>query len=236
MSKPLVEFSNIHKSYDEKVILNGISFEVYPGETLAIIGPSGTGKSTALKIIAGLEKPDSGEVILRDCRLSMVFQYSALLNSYTVGENVGFALHDSHLPQEEIDKTIVEKLTAVGLVEYTDRLPDQLSGGQQKRVSFARAVAIEPHIILYDEPTAGLDPISSTLVENYIKALAETGSAAGIVVTHQFSTIRRTAQRIICLNKGDIVWAGSVEELDTSDNPFIRQFMDASVTGPFNDG
>jgi phospholipid/cholesterol/gamma-HCH transport system ATP-binding protein len=163
----------------------------------------------------------------------MAFQYSALLNSYTVAENIAFALHDSKFSEEEIAALVHETLDLVELDEFYDSMPDKLSGGQQKRVSFARAIIGNPKIILYDEPTAGLDPITSTLIEDYILKLSKRLKAASIVVTHQLSTIRRTADRIICLFKGGIVWEGAVSQLDTDQNEYIRQFIDGKPDGPF---
>jgi len=233
--RPSIEVKNLHKTFGDKKVLNGVSFTVHRGETVAVIGPSGTGKSTLLKIISGLEEPDEGQIIIHEEKMGMVFQYSALLNSYSVGDNVGFALHDSILSEDEKQRIVMEKLEIVGLEGYFNSMPDELSGGQQKRASFARAVVDEPEIILYDEPTAGLDPITSTIIEDYMNKLSSRNRTAGIVVTHQHSTIKRTADRVLCLFKGDVVWQGHVQELATEDNPFIRQFMDGKTEGPFTD-
>jgi phospholipid/cholesterol/gamma-HCH transport system ATP-binding protein len=230
---PSIEVKNLFKSFDERPVLKGINLKVYPGEILAIIGPSGCGKTTLLKILCGLEEATSGEIIKRSERMGMVFQYSALLNSYSIGENIGFALHDSDLDEEAKEKLIREKLDAVGLEQYYDNMPDELSGGQQKRASFARAVINDPDIVFYDEPTAGLDPIASTIIEDYMNKLSRCERTAGIVVTHQHSTIRRTADRIICMFQGNIVWEGRINQLDTDENPYIRQFMDGKPEGPF---
>jgi phospholipid/cholesterol/gamma-HCH transport system ATP-binding protein len=232
---PSLEAKGITKAYGEKRVLDDVSFTVCPGETLAVIGPSGVGKSTILKIISGLATADRGEIVMHEDKLGMVFQYSALLNSYTVGENIAFAMHGSGLSEKEIETRVHETLDIVNLEEYYNAMPDQLSGGQQKRVSFARAIANDPKIILYDEPTAGLDPITSTLLEDYMNKLSRKEHTAGIVVTHQHSTIRRTADKIICLFKGKIVWQGNVHEADTDDNPYIRQFIDGIPNGPFTD-
>ncbi len=232
-SQPIIQLNNVCKAYEDRAVLQDISFSVKPGEILAVIGPSGVGKSTILRLISELEPADKGEIITTEKKIGMAFQYSALLNSYTVAENIAFALHDSKFSEEEIAALVHETLDLVELDEFYDSMPDKLSGGQQKRVSFARAIIGNPKIILYDEPTAGLDPITSTLIENYILKLSKRLKAASIVVTHQLSTIRRTADRIICLFKGGIVWEGTVSQLDTDQNEYIRQFIDGKPDGPF---
>lgn len=228
----LIEVQNVSKSYDGLNVLDDISLSVNSGENLAIVGPSGVGKSTLLRIITGLEMPDSGKVILNAKKLSMVFQYSALLNSYTVGENIALALHESDLSSKQKKETILEKLRLVGLENYINSYPDQLSGGQRKRVGFARAIANNPEVILYDEPTSGLDPILSTLIEDYINKLAKEFRVASIVVTHQLSTVQRTANFVALLYKGKIVWEGNPTDFMKSENPYVKQFVRAEVEGP----
>lgn len=247
----LIRVSNVSKSFGSNQVLEDISVEVRAHETLGIIGISGCGKSTLLKIISGLETADSGEVELSDPNYSLVFQYSALFDSLSVFENVGFSLLErpdsdyekalakggrkrkKHSPAE-IKKIVAEKLQMVGLEGIENQYPNQLSGGMQKRVSFARAIVGNPRIILYDEPTAGLDPIASTVIEDYIRKLRDELNAASVVVTHQFSTINRT-DRLILLHEGGIRWQGTPHELYNSDDPYARQFSQASLEGPMTD-
>lgn len=237
MGNILISLKNVVKKYDDRVILNGISFDVSEGEALAVVGFSGSGKSTVLKIISGLEPLDSGVLEVNDPRISMVFQYSALFDSLTIFENVAFSLTEvpgvkSKFSKKELRALVSEKLRLVGLSDVEDHLPSELSGGMQKRVSFARAIVDNPKIILYDEPTAGLDPVASTVIEDYIKRLKEELGAASIVVTHQMSTIKRTADRVIMLYDGDIVWTGTPAEMLSSDDPYAKQFVSADRTGP----
>jgi phospholipid/cholesterol/gamma-HCH transport system ATP-binding protein len=244
----LIRVQDVRKSFGGNDVLKGISFEVRQHETLGIIGISGCGKSTLLRIISGLESADSGEVNLMDPNYSLVFQYSALFDSLSVFENVAFSLmerpdaeHEKALAKNrnrwkkhsmpEIQKIVAEKLRMVGLEGIENQYPNELSGGMKKRVSFARAIVSNPRIILYDEPTAGLDPIASTVIEDYIMKLRDELNAASVVVTHQFSTINRT-DRIILLHEGEIKWTGTPHELYNSDDPYAKQFAHASLQGP----
>lgn len=253
--EPLIRLAGISKSFGNKVILDNIDLDIYPGEALVIIGPSGTGKSTILRIIAGLMPADRGTVCIKgkirkgliedgedSLGISMVFQQAALFDSLTVAENVGFSLlQHSDLSSEEVKELVKEKLEMVGLGGTEDVFPAELSGGMRKRVSFARAVMYNPQdeetrpeVILYDEPTAGLDPIASTVIEDLVRQLQCTNNGCGtyVMVSHQDSTIRRTADRVIFLYDGKIQWSGSIEEIDTTDNPLVRQFFSASIEGP----
>lgn len=230
--EPMLKVSNLHKSFGERAILRGVDFEVYAGEMLGIIGPSGCGKSTILKLICGLLEPDAGSIVKGSEDIGLVFQGSALLNSLTVRQNLALALRAKRLSRQEEDRRIEETLGLVGLTSQIDSYPSQLSGGQQKRTSFARTIVYKPKIILYDEPTTGLDPVMSTVIEDYMIQLESQLQSASIVVTHQHSTWKRTADRIILLDAGKVVWQGKPDEADTSDNPYIRQFVNATRDGP----
>ncbi|KAL2555294.1 Protein TRIGALACTOSYLDIACYLGLYCEROL 3 [Forsythia ovata] len=262
-SDVLIECRNIYKSFGEKQILRGVSFKIRLGEAVGIIGPSGTGKSTILKIMAGLLVPDKGEVLIRGrrrhglisdeeisgLRIGLVFQSAALFDSLTVRENVGFLLYEnSTMPEDQIAELVTETLAAVGLKGVEDRMPSELSGGMKKRVALARSLifdttknTVEPEVLLYDEPTAGLDPIASTVVEDLIRsvhmkgedALGKPGKIASyVVVTHQHSTIRRAVDRLLFIHEGKIVWQGMTHEFTSSTNPIVQQFASGSLDGP----
>ncbi|MBS6602950.1 MAG: ATP-binding cassette domain-containing protein [Brachyspira sp.] len=232
-----IEVKNLIKTFDEKRVIDDVSFKVEDGETLAIVGFSGSGKSTILKLICGLIEKDSGEIITSEGDIAMVFQYSALFDSLNVADNIAFALRErrdlrNKYSEEELKDIVAQKLKLVGLKGIENKFPSELSGGMQKRVSFARAIVTAPKTILYDEPTAGLDPISSTLIEDYIVRLKEETNAASIVVTHQMSTITRTANKLIMLYGGKIVFAGTPEEMLKQNNEYTKQFVTASLEGP----
>ena len=212
-------------------------FKVADGEILAIVGFSGSGKSTVLKLICGLIPFDNGEILTSEGDIAMVFQYSALFDSLNVFDNISFALRErkdlrKKYSEKELKEIVSQKLELVGLQGIENKFPSELSGGMQKRVSFARAIVTKPNTILYDEPTAGLDPMSSTLIEDYIVRLKRETNAASIVVTHQMSTITRTADRVIMLYDGKIVFEGTPEQLLKQDNPYTKQFVTASLDGP----
>lgn len=255
MTEPLIELRGVSKSFGSNKVLDEVDLTIYPGEALGIIGPSGTGKSTILRIMAGLTSPDAGEIYIKGVRreglvedgtepvgIGMVFQQAALFDSLTVEENVGFLLYQhSKLTRQRIQELVNEKLEMVGLAGVGNRYPAELSGGMRKRVSFARAIMSNPdnpkdtpEVLLYDEPTAGLDPIASTIIEDLIRHLQHSQGVCSsyAIVTHQDSTIRRTADKLVFLYQGKVQWEGTVSQIDSTDHPVIRQFMSGSVTGP----
>jgi phospholipid/cholesterol/gamma-HCH transport system ATP-binding protein len=259
MNEPLIELKGVSKSFGDNKVLDNVDLTIYRGEALGIIGPSGTGKSTILRVIAGLTAPDAGEIYVQGVRregliedgassvgIGMVFQQAALFDSLTVEQNVGFLLYQySKMPQKRIRELVNEKLDMVGLSGIGSHYPSELSGGMRKRVSFARAVVSNPDnpqdgpaVLLYDEPTAGLDPIASTVIEDLIRQLQCTQGVCGTyaIVTHQESTIRRTADRVIFLYQGKVQWQGSIDELEKTEHPLIRQFLSGSVHGPIHVG
>jgi phospholipid/cholesterol/gamma-HCH transport system ATP-binding protein len=255
MKEPLIELRGVSKRFGDNVILDGLDLTIYRGEALVIIGPSGTGKSTVLRVIAGLTGINDGEIrikgqlrqgLLEDgreaMRTSLVFQQTALFDSLTVGENVGFYLYEQTNLKKAIIRELVEKsLEMVGLQGISDLYPSELSGGMRKRVAFARAIitnpdnpADNPELLLYDEPTAGLDPIASTIIEDLVRTLHEKSGSENtyVMVSHQQSTIRRTADRVVFLYQGKVQWQGLVADIDRTDHPMIRQFFSASIEGP----
>jgi phospholipid/cholesterol/gamma-HCH transport system ATP-binding protein len=259
MTEPLIELRGISKTFGNNKVLDNVDLTINRGEALGIIGPSGTGKSTILRIIAGLTPPDTGEIHVEGVKrrgliedsadpvgISMVFQQAALFDSLTVEENVGFLLFQhSKLGKRRIRDLVNEKLEMVGLAGISDRYPAELSGGMRKRVSFARAIISNPQhpedapeVLLYDEPTAGLDPIASTVIEDLIRQLQASQGVCSTyaIVTHQDSTIRRTSDRILFLYQGKVQWQGHVNEVDRTENPLIRQFMSGSIAGPIQVG
>jgi ABC-type transporter Mla maintaining outer membrane lipid asymmetry ATPase subunit MlaF len=257
----LIEFKNVHKAFGSKKILRGATFSIRRGEAVGIIGGSGTGKSTTLRLISGLLQPDEGEIVIKGrhrhglisddeehafgLNIGLVFQNAALFDSLTVLENVGFQLYEhTHMDENEVRDLVVENLAKVGLHDVHRLYPSQLSGGMKKRVALARAITTDlqsgnEKLIMYDEPTAGLDPVASTVVEDLMRSLHtpnRNGSGSGvssyIVVTHQHSTIRRAVDRIVFLHEGRVVWEGPTEEFDTTEDPYVKQFSKGLLDGP----
>lgn len=241
----MIQVSHIHKRFGKKHVLRGIDFTFEKGRTTVVIGPSGCGKSTILRLILQLIRQDQGEIRVDGVDISklkhrelekyrsqigMMFQSAALFDSLRVWENVGFMmLENSKLSKSEIKKVAEEKLEMVGLAGSADLYPAELSGGMQKRVGIARAIALNPQILLYDEPTAGLDPVTSTVIEDLINDLQERISGISIVVTHQLSTIFRTADLITMFYEGQILDTGTPDEMKHSKNQIVRNFLEGTV-------
>jgi phospholipid/cholesterol/gamma-HCH transport system ATP-binding protein len=241
----MIVFDAVAKAFGPKPILRGVSFACPTGKTTVIIGPSGCGKSTTLRLLLKLIEPDSGRVLVDDQdiatlsraalddyrrQVGIVFQSAALFDSLKVWENVGFPLLEgTNTPHDRIRKIAEEKLEIVGLGGTADLFPAELSGGMQKRVGFARAIVCNPRVVLYDEPTTGLDPITSTVIEDLITTIKTTTGATGVVVTHQLSTIFRTADQIVMFHSGHVLATGTVEEFRNSETPMVRNFIEGKV-------
>ena len=237
----MITINHVNLTINERKILNDINLEIKKGETLVILGASGSGKSTVLKLMTGLIKPCSGNIFIKGVKadslnefewnklrkfMGMVFQYSALFDSMTVKENVAFGLRQhTKLKEQEIERIVREKLNMVGLEGTEELYPSELSGGMKKRVSLARAVAMEPEIILYDEPTSGLDPIRSTDISLVIKNTQKIMKTTSVVVTHDLKSAEMIADRVAFLYKGTFIKIGTMKELMQSDDSRVRQFM-----------
>ena len=234
-----VQVKGLRKSFKGREVLHGIDLEVAPGEIFVIMGPSGSGKSVLLKQIIGLDRPDSGEILIGGhpvqaegfmdrYRLAMVFQSGALLNSLTVGENVGLYLAEHRLQKSsEIKRIVAEKLQVVGLQGQEDKLPAELSGGMKKRVAIARALVMDPQLVLYDEPTSELDPLSASTVAREILRLRDRGGVTSIVVTHDRDLAFGIADRIAMIDAGAIHSMGTPDEIRRSSDPKIQDFLKA---------
>ncbi len=239
---PAVAIENLHKSFGTQNVLKGIGLNVKRGETLAVLGRSGTGKSVMLRIIIALEKPDSGSVRIhgRDIaglaldelgeirkKMGFLFQHAALYDSLTVAQNVAFPLyhHKKEISQAERNDRVRALLEEVNMQDALNKMPSDISGGMQKRVGLARALALDPDILLLDEPTAGLDPISSSEIDNLVLKLQEEHHMASVVVTHDLHSAKTIADRLALLDEGKVVMEGSFEELQKSEIKFVREFL-----------
>ena len=243
----MIELSNLHKGFGPKKVLDGVNLTIGRGESMVIIGGSGTGKSVLLKCILGLMIQDSGTITLdgedtstveRDAflaRFGMLFQGAALFDSLPVWQNVAFRLLRGSLARTrtEAREIAIEKLRRVGLTpDVADLFPSELSGGMQKRVGLARAIAAEPEIIFFDEPTTGLDPIMSGVINDLIREIVEEMGATAMTITHDMSSVRVIADKVAMLHAGRIQWAGPVEKMDNSGDPYVSQFISGSADGP----
>lgn len=235
-----VEVRGLRKRFDGQEVLKGLDFEVKPGEIFVIMGPSGSGKTVLLKHLIGLETPDAGQILIEGqpiespevmnrYRLAMVFQSGALLNSLTVGENVGLYLAEHRLkPPDEIARIVAEKLEVVGLKGTEEKLPSDLSGGMKKRVAMARALVIEPQLILYDEPTSELDPLSAVVIAEEVVNLNQRIGVTSLVVSHDRDLAFGVADRIAVINDGSILMIGTPDEVKRHPDPLVQQFLQAN--------
>lgn len=240
MTPTILEIRNVAKSFEGKQVHNGVSFRLHEGETLGLLGPSGTGKSVLLRSLIGLERIDEGEIMYRAqridqysekqfCKLrtkiSYSFQNGALFDSVSVYENVGYPLFEhTRLPEADIEKKVMNILKIINMEEARNLMPSDLSGGMQKRVGMARAMALDPDILLYDEPTAGLDPINVEMVLEVMKKFKDQGQSS-IFVTHDIPAALKICDRIIILREGKVGFAGTTDEFENSTDPFVQSFL-----------
>ena len=241
----MIEFQGVYKAFGDKQVLAGLTLQVQDRETMVIIGYSGTGKSVALKHVVGLLQPDAGDVIVDGQAVSTleraplnalrreigyVFQFAALFDSMTVADNVAIGLRPRRLSDEEIDERVAEALAVVDLTGAGDRYPAELSGGMRKRVGIARAIALRPRYILYDEPTTGLDPVTSAVIDRLIVRTRERFGVTALVVTHDMRSAYTIGDRIAMLYEGRIRQVGTVAEVQKTEDPVVRQFIEGRPT------
>lgn len=248
--QPVISVKNLTKRFGERTILNDVSLDIYEGETLVVMGGSGCGKSTFLRHLIGAIRPDAGEVWMFGKNIAkasddemdeirkkfgMLFQSGALFDSMTVGENIGLPLREHTKLDENIISIMIKmKLELVGLRGFERLMPSQLSGGMKKRVGLARAIAMDPKIVFYDEPTAGLDPVMTGVVDKLTIDLTKKLQITSVVVTHDMASVFRIADRIVMFHQGNIVQIGTPEEIRNSSNPLVRQFITGEAEGPIS--
>jgi phospholipid/cholesterol/gamma-HCH transport system ATP-binding protein len=249
---PVVELRDVAMQFEDKKVLDGVSLQVQPLDRLVVMGQSGSGKSTILRLILGILYPTSGSVFFKQFEITrlrrrklqqvrrqigMVYQYSALLSSHTVRDNVALPLQElTTKTRDEIDKIVDEKLEMVGMIESKDAMPAELSGGMKKRVSLARALTMEPELILFDEPTAGLDPVIRSVIDELIISLTERSQVTSIIVTHEMDSAFRIGTKMAMLYKGEIIEVGTPDEFRRSTHPVVAQFLSGSTEGPILEG
>ena len=255
MSAPppdVVELRDVRLRFDEKLVLDGVSLRVEPLDRLVVMGQSGSGKSTILRLILGILQPNRGSVFFKQFEISrlnrrklqqvrtqigMVYQYSALLSSRNVRDNVALPLEElTKKSREEIDRIVDEKLELVGMLDSKNEAPSDLSGGMRKRVSLARALVMEPELILFDEPSAGLDPVIATVIDELIISLTERSQVTSIIVTHEMDSAFRVGTRMAMLYHGKIIEQGEAQAFKNSTNPVVAQFLSGSTEGPILEG
>src|SRR2546423_5667834 len=255
MSAPppdVVELRDVQLSFDEKVVLDGVSLRVEPLDRVVVMGQSGSGKSTILRLILGILRPNRGSIFFKQFEISrlnrrklqqvrsqigMVYQYSALPSSRNVRDNVALPLEElTTKTADEIDKIVDEKLALVGMSDAKHEAPSELSGGMKKRVSLARALVMDPELILFDEPTAGLDPVIATVIDELIISLTESSKVTSIIVTHEMDSAFRIGTKMAMLYQGKIIEQGEAEGFKNSTNPVVAQFLSGSTEGPILEG
>lgn len=248
----MVALRDVTMEFDDKKVLDDLSLTVEPQERLVVMGQSGSGKSTILRLILGILHPHAGEVFFKQFEITrlrrrklqqirreigMVYQYSALLSSRSVRDNVALPLEElTEKPRKEIDKIVDQKLELVGMNDAKDLMPSELSGGMKKRVSLARALTMEPELVLFDEPTAGLDPVIASVIDELIISLTENAKVTSIVVTHEMSSAFRVGTRMAMLYQGKIIEDADPETFKNSQNPVVAQFLSGSTEGPILEG
>ena len=248
----IVELRDVKKQFEDKQVLDGVSLKVEPKERLVIMGQSGSGKSTILRVILGMLQPDAGTVFFKQFEITrlkrrklqqvrrhigMVYQYSALLSSRSVRDNVALPLEElTDKSRKEIDDVVDQKLEMVGMKDAKDLMPSELSGGMKKRVSLARALVLEPELILFDEPTAGLDPVIASVIDELIINLSEKSKVTSITVTHEMASAFRIGTRMAMLYQGKVIEDADPETFKQSQNPVVRQFLSGSTEGPILEG
>ena len=249
MSDTKIKITNLHKAFGRKVVLDGVDLEIKKGESLVVIGGSGTGKSVLIKCIQGILTPEQGSILVDDeevvgvsekekeklhAKMGMLFQGGALFDSLSVWENVAFGLIENQKwNRKDAKNEAIRVLRQVGLApDVADLSPSELSGGMQKRVSLARAIATKPEIIFFDEPTTGLDPIMADVINDLIIESARGLGATALTITHDMASARKIADRIAMLYKGKIIWCGTVKEMEKTDNPYVCQFINGCSQGP----
>lgn len=248
---PRIAIKDVHKSFGRKHVLRGVDLTVAPGESVVIVGGSGTGKSVTLKCVLGLLRPERGSIMIDGQetvglgvrerekilhRIGMLFQFAALFDSMTVWENVAFGLiQGGDMKRPRAREVALEKLALVGLdADVADQDPAALSSGMRKRVGLARAIATEPEIIFFDEPTTGLDPIMSDVINDLIVQCVRDLGATALSITHDLASARKIADRIAMIHQGRIIWSGPVAEIDDSGNPYVDQFIHGRADGPIH--